>query len=276
MVLLYVPALLERYAPALLFGISPEIITIGGSLAAALTVIPMAFRLSAKVLDLDIRDYLKPADVSFPRMISLTCMGMAIYMTALTLASLLSVFAKTGTLSYSFLGRFSSREFVTANILYFLLYVIVKPVCDEYIFRGIIQRQLGHYNRHFGIVASALLYALAQPSLPQAVPCLALGWYLSQLTIRFHSIRPGITIHILIMLFLWALEISPRGMLVLFILLIVLIYCVAGLNFFQRQLYGHILRPSGSEEKFWGILFSSTPVVICAVLFLTGVLLSFL
>ena len=276
MVLQYGSGVLYRFNPELFSGYSPETVMIGGSLVLTLFITLVPFRLSAKALQLDIRDYLKTGNVTAGKLLSLTCIGMAVYLAAIALGSLLSLFSRTGSLSYSFLGKFNSRDYMTANILYFLLFVLIKPVCDEYIFRGIIQRQLGHYGRHFGIVASALLYAFAQPSLTQAVPCLALGWFLSQVTIRFHSIRPGIVIHCMIMLFLWALEVSPPGMLVLFILLIVLVYLVAGLNVFQKQHYEKIVRLSGSEQRLWEILFSAPTIIICSILFLANVFLSFL
>ena len=65
--------------------------------------------------------------------------------TAIT--SMFSFLANISTVQYSFVGDFRTQENIINNILYCICFVLLKPMSDEIIFRGIVQRQLGHYGR---------------------------------------------------------------------------------------------------------------------------------
>ena len=176
---------------------------------------------------------------------------------------------------FAFIGHFTTRANIIRNILYLLLYVLLKPVCDEYIFRGIIQRQLGHYSRFFGVLASSLLYAIAQPSLSDAIPAFFLGWYLALVTLRYHSIRPAVTIHVLVSVFLWIVAIIPPEYSLIPIIVITLNYIVTLLFIIGNTVNYRIAFMRFPEKKLWKTVFTSSTIIICILLFAAENILSF-
>ncbi len=273
-----------QYGTDLLFDRFPQIISVhsadtirlAGSLVLTLFLLLVPFQISARALKLKIRDYLQDPGLGFFNLLSLCCIGIAIQLTALVAASLLGIFSGYTEDAAVFLGSFNSREYIIANALYFLQYVLVKPICDEFIFRGIIQRQLGHYGRYFGVLSSALLYAVAQPDPRMAIPAFALGWYLSVLTLRTHSIRPAIAIHITAELLFWLLEIIPSRLLFLQIPVLLVIYVTAFIRILSRRGTGSPARIGATDARLWKIFFTTPTIIICFFLFAANIILTIL
>ena len=266
-------ALFSRF-PQLMFGLDEEfagMILLG---AALLFVTLVPFSISAAFLHLDIRDYLRNPRLRSDRVIALICIGIGGYLAVTSLCTLFYFFFHTETAVYSFLGDFSTRESLLKNLAYLVLFALIRPVCDEYIFRGIIQRQLGHYGRYFGVLGAAVLYAVSQLSLAEAIPAFIIGWYLSLITLRYHSILPAIWVHISIELFLFALEVIPGNYLWVITIFIVLIYVFAGLFLFQKRVDTNMVRYGATEWKLWRILLTSFTILLCIVLFVVNVVIT--
>lgn len=253
-----------------------DILTMGVEMVGVLLVTIIAFSITNHALHLNLKDYLQwPEELHFGHMLELTCLGIGINLIALSFSTLIYFFSQTNTSPHSFLGNIQTSLDLTKNILYFLLNVLVIPLCDELIFRGTIQRKLGHYGRYFGVLGSALLYAISRQSLASAFPALFVGWYLSLVTLRYHSIRPAFRIHIGIALFLWLLDIIPGAYLWAITILIVIIYLIAIVALFQKHFHAHLIRYGATEWKLWSILLTSHTVWICVILFLANIYFSF-
>jgi membrane protease YdiL (CAAX protease family) len=238
-------------------------------------VAAIPFSISASRLDLDLKDYLVKPKISLSKLISLTCVGVGIMLAVTAIPSLFYMLVRTQSAPYEFVGIFTTKNNILKNVVYFILMVLVQPVCDEIIFRGIIQRQLGHYGRYFGVLASALLYMISRPTLTEALPGFFLGWYLALVTLRYHSIRPAIQIHIFISFFTWLINITPQSLVLIPTVMIIIIYIIAGFSLFNGTVNLGIARSGASNGKLWKILLTSPTIIICMVLFLTGVILSF-
>ena len=76
----------------------------------------------------------------------------------------------------------------------------------------------------------------------EAIPAFAVGWYLSLITLRYHSIRPAIWVHICLELFLFGMAVIPGNYLWVITIFIVLIYLFAGLFLFQKRVDTNIIR----------------------------------
>lgn len=263
----------EHY-PGIYQNLDPESVNLGASILFMLLITFIAFTISAKSLHLNMADYYTRPKIGAAKMFSLVCIGLGIELIITSVSSLFYFFFHTNSTMYDWLGVFTTKDYVIRNILYFLLIVILKPVCDEYIFRGIIQRQLGHYGRYFGVLGSAVLYAIAQWNLVQAIPALLIGWYLSLITLRYHSVRPAMAIQIWIALFSWALNVVPSKYIWIFTIIIIAVYIVAGLSIFQKQVDTHIARTGATEPKLWKILFTTPSIILCVCLFGVNVVLS--
>ncbi len=260
--------------PELLFGFDEEIAGLLLLGAALLFVTLVPFTISSMFLRLDIRDYLRNPRLRMDRVIALICIGIGVDLTVTSLSTLFYFFFHTETVTYSFLGDFSTQDMLLRNMVYLVLFALIKPVCDEYIFRGIIQRQLGHYGRYFGVLGAAMLYAVAQPSLMEAIPAFAVGWYLSLITLRYHSIRPAIWVHICLELFLFGMAVIPGNYLWVITIFIVLIYLFAGLFLFQKRVDTNIIRYGATEWKLWRILLTSFSILLCIVLFIINAVIT--
>ena len=261
-------------APQLFFGMDEEVASICMIGAALLFVTLIPFSISAAFLRLNIWDYLKNPRLRGDRVLAIICIGIGINLTVTSLSTLFYFFFHTNNTTYSFLGDFSTKTSLIKNLIYLLVFVLIRPICDEYIFRGIIQRQLGHYGRYFGVLGSAVLYAIAQTNLVDAIPAFVVGWYLSLITLRYHSIRPAIQVHICLELFLFALEVIPGNYLWVITIFIVLIYILAGLFLFQRRVDTDLIRYGATEVKLWRILLTSFTIVLCIILFIANVVIS--
>ncbi len=264
----------ERYFPNVLNGVDPDLASLCASIILLLFVTLVPFTISSLFLHLDIRDYLKNPRLRIDRVLALICIGIGLNLLVTSVSTLFYFFFHTQATEYPYLGDFSTNESILKNLVYVAYFVIIKPICDEYIFRGIIQRQLGHYGRYFGVIGSAFLYAIAQANLVDALPAFVVGWYLSLITLRYHSIQPAIIVHIALSLFLWGLNVIPGNYLWLITLFIVLIYIFAGLFVFQKRVDTGMVRYGATDPKLWKILLTSLSIVICIAIFIVNVVLS--
>ncbi|MEE3488833.1 MAG: CPBP family intramembrane glutamic endopeptidase [Bulleidia sp.] len=266
---------IKQFQPEFFENHDPDLIILSMSIVLTLFFTFVPFNLSAKALHLNIRDYLRKPKIHKEHYFVLCCAGIALNLIVTSLSSLFYFFFHTQSGQYQFLGQFNTQANILRNIVYVIFFVLIKPVCDEYIFRGVIQRQLGHYGRYFGVLASAALYAIAQPNLVQALPAFFVGWYLSLITLRYHSILPAVNVHIVLALFLWLVDIFPGNYIWILSILIVIIYVMTGLFIFHGKLDTGMVRYGATEGRLWMILFTTPSMVVCAVLFAVNLWLSF-
>lgn len=270
----YGTSLLETYMPQIFRGLNPDLFMLIASGIAMLLVAGIAFSVSSAKLKLKISDYLKKPKVSFGTIFQLVCIGIGIQLIITSFSSLFYFFFHTASSTYDFVGNYSTSEMIYLNTAYFVIYIILKPICDEYIFRGIIQRQLGHYGRYFGVLASSVLYAMAQSNLVEAIPALFIGWFLAVVTLRYHSIRPAITIHVLVSLFIWGVDVLPENYLWVITILIVIVYITAALSIFQKRALSIRAKTGATDGTLWKILFTSSSIIIYTLLFILNLVLS--
>ena len=260
--------------PQWFFGLDEELAQLALTGGALLFVTLIPFNISSFALHLHIRDYLRNPQLKFSHMVGLICVGIGLYLTVTSLSSLFYFFFHTQGMQYAYLGDFSTWDSMIKNGVYVIVFVLIKPICDEYIFRGIIQRQLGHYGRYFGVLASAFLYAIAQTNLVNAISMFSIGWFLSLLTLRTHSIRPAICVHIMLELFLYGLDVIPGKYLWVTTILIVLIYGGAGIYLFTTHTDTGMVRYGATEVKLWHILLTTFTIVLAMILFVINSVLS--
>lgn len=75
--------------------------------------------------------------------------------------------------------------------------VILAPVFEELIFRGMMLSKLDKYGRTFSILTVSFVFALFHANLPQTVPTFFLSIMLCAMTLRCRSIYPAIITHII-------------------------------------------------------------------------------
>lgn len=271
---LKVPDFWEQYLklPAWMDG---DLLVMAAGIIGLLISVFVCFAISSRRLRLNIHDYLGRKRMKLLRSFGLTCVAASICLIAMSVLTLFSFFMRTQGQRFTFVGDYSSPLNIEKNIVYLVLYVVVLPLCDEVIFRGVIQRQLGHYGRYFGVLGSAFLYMLAQVNPMNAIMSFFLGWFLSLVTLRYHSIRPAMGIHMFAALFIEGLNMIPGKYLWLMSILMVIVYITAAVTITSLKQEKVQVRWGATEGKLWGILLSSWSIIVCIVLFVINMVFAF-
>ncbi|WP_455683283.1 CPBP family intramembrane glutamic endopeptidase [Thomasclavelia sp.] len=92
---------------------------------------------------------------------------------------------------------FSTSESLISNICLIIYAIIVAPVSEELIFRGLILGKLKQYGYVFASIIVSLLFALMHGNLPQSIPTFIVSLFLCWVTLQSDSIIPAISIHMI-------------------------------------------------------------------------------
>ena len=80
-------------------------------------------------------------------------------------------------------------------VLYILFFCALAPICEEFIFRGVILQSLRPYGNGFAILLSALLFAMMHGNLAQFPLAFLVGLAFGYFVIRFESIWATVLMH---------------------------------------------------------------------------------
>ncbi|MCR1959716.1 CAAX protease self-immunity [Thomasclavelia cocleata] len=92
---------------------------------------------------------------------------------------------------------FSTKDNFIVNICLIIYAVIVAPISEELIFRGLILGKLKQYGDVFASIIVSLLFALIHGNLPQSIPTFIVSLFLCWVTLQSNSIIPAISIHMI-------------------------------------------------------------------------------
>lgn len=92
---------------------------------------------------------------------------------------------------------FSTKDNFIVNICLIIYAVIVAPISEELIFRGLILGKLKQYGNVFASIIVSLLFALIHGNLPQSIPTFIVSLFLCWVTLQSNSIIPAISIHMI-------------------------------------------------------------------------------
>lgn len=221
-----------------------------------------------KKLDLQFKDYWINPNISFQKIFNYVILGLGILLLTNAITSMFSFLANISTLQYSFVGNFKTQENIINNILYCICFVLLKPISDEVIFRGIVQRQLGHYGRYFGVLGSAFLYALMQGNIVSAIPAFFIGWYFSLISLKYHSIKITLITSIIIHLFAYLIDILPTNLLMITTLLVLFIYIACIVILINKGVNTNMMRYGATDGKLWKILITSPSIILFIIIFI--------
>ncbi len=83
----------------------------------------------------------------------------------------------------------------SAIILTILYLVVIAPLAEEIVFRGLILRTITPFSKKGAIVLSAMLFALMHKNIPQAVGAFGIGLIFAIVDTKANSIVPSIIMH---------------------------------------------------------------------------------
>ena len=85
---------------------------------------------------------------------------------------------------------------MTQNILLFLYMVIIGPVGEEIVLRGMALRNMTVSNRNFGIIMTAVMFGLFHGNIMQFFVGLVLGLLFAYVDVKAGSVIPSIILHV--------------------------------------------------------------------------------
>ena len=91
------------------------------------------------------------------------------------------------------IGNMSDDMFL--NVLIILYYVVIAPITEEILVRGMIMNSLAPVSRKFALIASALLFGLMHGNFNQMFNGFLLGLILGYIALKSGSIIPSIIAH---------------------------------------------------------------------------------
>ena len=91
---------------------------------------------------------------------------------------------------------FSVDKASAAAIIMTILYlVVIAPISEEIVFRGLILNTLSPFSKKNAVILSAILFALMHKNIPQAVGAFVIGIIFATVDIKANSIVPSIVMH---------------------------------------------------------------------------------
>ena len=85
--------------------------------------------------------------------------------------------------------------------LYILLFCVVAPICEEFIFRGVLLQSLRPYGNGFAVLTTALLFSMMHGNIEQMPLAFLLGLALGFAVLFFESIWATVLMHACVNLF---------------------------------------------------------------------------
>lgn len=224
------------------------------------------FTFSAKILSFNPKDYYRKVRVPLGTLICLICLGVGLQLIVTSLLTLFGLNANDFIYNLKDLGKFYSVESIIVNVTYILSFVIVKPICEEYVFRGIIQRKLGHFSRNFGVFASAFLYALVQSSFADFLPSFCLGLFMGLICLKYHSIRPCIKVQIGISTFYLLASYIPDKFYYVVFAIVVAIFIIDTFTLYSKVVKFPKISSRAFDKDLWMMMLSSYSVIVCIII----------
>lgn len=268
--------MISKFFPLLLKEYDPSLISYIGLNLLLLPITLILFKVAESKLDLYLEDYYKKIEYTFGNILLYTCYAIGINLITTSLMSLFSFIFSFRITDISFLGKFNSSQLIMLNIAYFIYMIVTKPICDEFVFRGVIQRALGKFGRYFGVLGSALLYAISQGSLTAAIPAFFFGYYLSLISLKYHSIRPTILIQIIMALYFYLLNIIPQSLFFVIPISVILIYTIIAFSVFSKHKDFNLDFLNIGNKQLWSILFTSKTIIVTCFIFLLNIIMTFI
>lgn len=95
-----------------------------------------------------------------------------------------------------------------ANIFSITFGILLAPILEELVFRGLLLGVLKRYGRIFAIVTVSFLFGLLHGNLPQAIPAFCFSIVVCCLTLKADSILPAIVLHIFVNTFSYTMMLT--------------------------------------------------------------------
>lgn len=163
------------------------------------------------------------------------------------------------------------------DISMIFMVLVIAPIFEELIFRGVILRTLLRYHTTFAILVSGVLFGMMHMNLVQGIPTMLFGIVLGYVCVKSDSILPCIIIHFLnnFISLLAGYVLSNELLLAAFALLQIIFMVYAIVYVFKRR--GRIMDMLHEKmaHPYYKLFFSSWSMIIFLAIVILYTLTSF-
>lgn len=150
-------------------------------------------------LHIQIRNYIKP----FPRTAVLNGISATFFLVMVTniiMLCLQLVWTKlTGFTFYQ--PDFTLSDSWIYNIALLISSIVIAPIFEEILCRGIVLRAIAPYNKTLAIICSGVFFGMLHMNVEQCVPTMLLGMVFAYVSLKYNSILLPMTLHFINNLF---------------------------------------------------------------------------
>lgn len=229
----------------------------------------LATFLGLKATRIPVSTLFRTKDLTVPRVGAYICIGLFLQMACGYLAYYISVLLE-GVNVTVYEADFTHVVQTRATVISFIYSVIVAPVTEELLMRGLVMKNFARVSQRFGIMMSAFLFGIWHENLSQFVLAFLVGCFFGYIDIKHNSLLPSILVHMAVNLNVelsdifsdYGLE-TAEGLLDL----IVLGMLVIGLILFIRMLFRERLPHTtpAQAERGIRIALASPPLLLVIV-----------
>ena len=158
----------------------------------------LVFMIGCKATGIDRSSFFKTRDIDAKTMMRYVVIAIFLQMASAMLSNAVvsplldNIF---GVDIYASLEDSPVTSSVTKTIVTVLYTCIIAPVTEELVLRGFVLKNLSRVSQRFGIITSALIFALMHENIPQFILAFTVGIFLGYVAVKHNSIIPAIILH---------------------------------------------------------------------------------
>lgn len=199
--------------------------------------------------------------------IALVFLGVAVYLILSAGTSGLISFLSSKNVGVAAIPDSLMSNFLEVQWTYLIYFVILCPILEEYIYRGVVLQCFARYGNYFALFASSFLFALSYGRLQTALPGFFMGMFLAIVALYYQSIRPVIWIRIGVAILSIAEMLVPLSQIWVFGVICLVSYGISLIFLFVNR-YNRLVLRSDIDEWYSLKVFMTSFVLMfsCAVM----------
>ena len=198
---------------------------------------------------------------------ALIFLGLAVYLILSAATSGLITLATSKNVGVASIPSSLMSNFLEVQWTYLIYVILLCPLVEEYIYRGVVLQCFARYGNRFAVVASSFLFALSFGRLQTALPGFFLGMFLSVIALYYQSIRPVLWIRIGVAILSVAEMLIPLSQVWIFGVICLVSYGVSLIFLFVNRYNRLVLKSDIDELLSIKMFLTSTLLMLsCAVM----------
>ena len=194
---------------------------------------------------------------------ALIFLGLAVYLILSAATSGLITLLTSKNVGVASIPSSLVSNFLEVQWTYLFYVIVLCPLAEEYIYRGVVLQCFARYGNRFAIVASSFLFALSFGRLQTALPGFFLGMFLAVIALYYQSIRPVLWIRVGVAILSVAEMLIPLSQVWIFGVICLVSYGISLVFLFVNR-YNRLVLKSDADEMLSAKMFCSSVLLVLA------------